>query len=202
MKKTLQSLGLALLVTIITIGQVSSQKAEIVVNEGESTFLPFLKSGFRPAIGIAPVAGIVKFDDADQTLTAYGLEISLQCPMYQCKTNYIRQQISIVLAKNDEFSSLALELAPHYRLPLGTSLELGVGPHLGANIIKLDLIDTATDTETVFAYGAGTSINYFMERVYFSTEARYTLTTEAEFESGYTSNYNNLRVLGKVGIRF
>ncbi len=171
------------------------------VNEGNRTILPFLKKGYRPQIGIAPLAGFQKTKHVDDLDFVYGVEISLQCPLYQCKKNHIRQQLSIVQTKREGFSALAFELAPHYKLPIASDAEFGVGPHIGYQTNKITLLDTDF-TSGVFTYGLGGSLNYAFKSIFMGVDARYVWTTKPEYNNIKTESMDNFRVLAKIGYKF
>ena len=188
-------------VTIILMSLIFSVSSYAQVNDGDKTILPFLKKGYRPQIGIAPVAGLQKTKNVDDLDFVYGVEISLQCPLYQCKKNHIRQQLSIVNTKRDGFSAWAFELAPHYKLPIASDAEFGVGPHIGYQTNKITLLDTDF-TSGVFPYGLGGSLDYAFKSIFIGVDARYVWTTKPEYNNIKTESMDDFRTLAKIGFKF
>jgi len=168
------------------------------LSAGEWGILPILKDGYKPNSGVALVVGYQQPDiegvDGD---VAFGAEYSLNCPLLQVPTYYIRQQISVTYFETDNLKMTNLEINPHYRLPIVDNLEFGFGPSFAAVIS-----DVSGVSHTNFGYGVGVGLEYMAGSVILGLESRYQWTAEEDFGGVEKTNMNNLRSLAKVGYKF
>jgi len=168
------------------------------LSAGEWGVLPVLDDDYKAEHGYALMVGYQdpNIDNVDGAL-AYGVEASLNCPLLKVPMNYIRQKISISYSDNDDLTLTSIEINPYYRMPIVTDLEVGVGPSLGATIAKAN-----GESVTKFGYGLGADIEYDMGGMFLAFEARYQLTSEADFGNGAKTELDNLRTMAKIGYKF
>ncbi len=183
------------------IAKAQVQELPFKKNSTETSFLPFLKKGYRPQIGLSLLGGIQNNQNFDASSFAYGIEISLQCPLLCTKKNYIRQQFSIVRQEGNTLKSLAVEINPQYKLIAKPSFEFGIGPSAG-----LIFATSNKDNKTAFSYGIGTSATYYFSNFFIALETRYAFTSNVSFtnpddKSVIASNLNNLRTYFKIGYK-
>jgi len=168
------------------------------LNAGEWGILPVLDADYKSEHGFALLVGYQQPSESgvDGAL-AYGVEASINCPLLKVPVNYIRQKLSVSYSDNDGLKLTSIEINPYYRMPIATDLEVGVGPSLGATIVK-----SGSLSDTVFGYGAGADIEYDINNIYVAFEARYQLTSDVDFGSGIGGNIDNFRGMAKVGYKF
>ena len=180
---------------IVTITALSTLLGTALFADGVK-FLPVTDSSYVPSFAVAALGGYQKTEAVDGT-GAYGVEISLTCPLLQIPNNMIRQQISLVRADSNGLATTSLELNPHVLFDVAPQLHIGVGPSLG--VIYASGLG---DHDTVFGIGAGASVTYDIAPKYFvGAESRYQWTNNASL-SGRTVDLDNTRTLLKVGMHF
>lgn len=147
---------------------------------------------FEPSIAI--LGGAMKNDNNNADWEAlYGVEFGFNC----LATDTIRQQLQITSFEEANTKVLQVNINPHYLVPLSDSIKIGFGPTLG-----LAQIDNGVDTDTVFTYGLGTSLNLDISQNFFvGTEVKYELTQDATL-SDISTDIDNLKVFAKLGYRF
>ncbi len=169
----------------------------------KTNFFPFLKKGYRPQIAAALVGGVqMNNTEFDETTSLMGVELSLQCPLLCTRKNYIRQQLSITQSDGSQLHFTNIELNPHYRLKVTKAFELSAGPGFGVSFVKVGNASTS-----LFTYGVGASAQYYFKKVFVAVEPRYMLTDDVKMSTQadgllYSGNFNSLKVLAKVGLRF
>jgi len=159
--------------------------------------LPATQSDYEAQASIAVLGGLQDPDVANVDAAGVaGLEVSLSCPTLKPPQGEIRQQISITRFDNDGLEMTSVEINPHYLMPLGENLDLGVGPGLG-----YVSAEKGSEDDGVFALQAGASLHYRSGPLFLGAEARYQFTQEADFGSD-DEDLNNYRLLGKAGVNF
>lgn len=133
-------------------------------------------------------------EDGVESSTLMGLELSMNCPLLQPPTNRIRQQVSWTLSDEAGVTAHSLEINPHYVVEVADNLEIGFGPGFG-----MLLVDAGTESKTLFGAQLGASAHYRMGAFFIGGEARYQLTTEADFGAG-DMDMNNNRMMLKIGM--
>lgn len=172
--------------------------------EGEWTWLAGMKEGYKAEHAASLMVGMMKPDvEGADAGAAYGLELSLNCPLLQPPTNKIRQQVSFALYKDGDFSLNTIELNPHYVVEVSKGLWLGGGPGLGVVMAESEHAHgggTEKHDDTLFGFQIGASLHYTAAAPFFvGAEARYQLTTKSD---EFNDNLNNMRAMLKVGMSF
>ena len=180
---------------IVTVTALSTLLGTALFADGVK-FLPVTDSSYVPSFAVAALGGYQKTEAVDGT-GAYGVEISLTCPLLQIPNHTIRQQVSLVRADSNGLATTSLELNPHVLFDVAPQLHIGVGPSLGVTYAS-----GLGDHDTVFGIGAGASVTYDIAPKYFvGAESRYQWTNNASL-SGRTVDLDNTRTLLKVGMHF
>jgi len=177
-------------------GILAATAAGSAAAEGDWTFLAGTKEGYKAEPVASIILGMMKPDEEHvDAKAAYGLELSLNCPLLQPPTNKIREQVSFTTFKSDDFKQNSIELSPHYVVEVAKGLWLGGGPGLGVVMGEHD-----GHKETVFGLQVGGSLHYTAAAPFFvGAEARYQFTTDA---GDLGDNLNNMRAMVKVGMSF
>jgi opacity protein-like surface antigen len=198
----------ALLLMLPFLSDAQDNKLPFKKNSVKTTFLPVLKKGYRPQMGIALLGGMENFScdklpSEAKTSSVYGVEISLQCPLLCTKKNYIRQQLTIMSQDHVGLKTLAVELNPQYRIVAKPKYDIGVGPSIGlifANFINVN--------KTVFSYGLGCGASYYLNNnLFVGVELRYVHTADVTFNDESNgieaeADLTNFRYFLKLGYRF
>ena len=155
----------------------------------EFKFLPiFMDDNYEPQFEVAAVVQSVEFKH--DTVTAYGAEISFDCPVFTLPGNHtLRQQLTVLSYDTEGEDTLSIEMNPYYFFKLQDNLQLGVGPGIGG--IK-------TGDEWHFTYQAGAGLKYY---------ATQNILVGADFRWQGVDGVNgadmdNTRLIAKVGYRF
>lgn len=188
---------------VVSVFSLSAQDTEAPYIKGENPGLfPGFKKGFHPQISIAPQVGYLSFLDSDSRDggLAYGLEIAMQCPLACTKKNYIRQQASLLIHTDDDFTFWTASLNPEYRFYVKPQFELAAGPALGLAGYTYSFDNSIVEIEDVkemfFTYGVSTSATYHFNKVYVAVSPRFMLGKVKDA----TTTFNNIQGIFKVGI--
>lgn len=94
------------------------------------TFLPmFTDPEHRLAPSLAlTVDAVDPKTDGLSTVTAVGLELSVNCGLLQSPDKRIRTALRLHQSDKDGLKATSLELSPRYMLPLGAGFSVGAGP--------------------------------------------------------------------------
>jgi len=158
--------------------------------------LPVMNSSYTPSLAVAALGGYQKTDAVDGT-GAYGVEVSLTCPLLQIPNYPIRQQVSLVHTNSNGLTTTDFELNPHVLFDVAPQLHVGVGPSIG-----FVYASGASDHDYSFGIGAGASVTYDINSQYFvGAESRYQWVNSATL-SGSKVDLDNMRTLLKVGVHF
>ena len=180
---------------IATLSVLTAAISTSVMADGVK-FLPVTETTYKPDFAVALLGGVQKTNAVDGT-GAYGVEVSLKCPLLQIPSNEIRQQVSLVSTSSNGLSTTSLELNPHVMFNVAPQLHVGVGPNLG-----LVYATAHSDNKVAFGIGAGASISYDIAPKYFvGAETRYQWTNHPSL-GGTDVNLDNSRTLLKVGMHF
>ena len=143
---------------------------------------PILESSYQPNLTASLVVGNVT-GTSSSSLAVSGLELALDCPLYQPSSGNIRQQISYTTHSLDGFSVTMIELNPHWMNEVSKGLFLGFGPGLGL---------ATTSSNSYFEIGVGVSAAYELGAFQLGAEMR-------QMSAG---DFNNSRSLIKAGYNF
>ena len=166
------------------------------VSANQLKFLPVMDSSYTPNFAVAALGGYEK-SNAVKGSGAYGVELSMTCPLLQIPDHTIRQQISLVHTNSEGLTTTSLELNPHVLFNVADNLNFGVGPSLG-------VVDASKNSQDhfVFGIGAGVSLTYDITQQYFvGLSSRYQWTNNAHL-CGQNYDLDNTRTLLKFGVRF
>jgi len=155
----------------------------------EFKFLPlFTDDNYQPQFEVAAVVQSVNFEH--DTVTAYGAEVSFDCPVFTLPGDHtLRQQLTVLSYDTEGTTTMSIEMNPYYFFKLQDKLELGVGPGIGG--IKSD------DTWR-FTYQAGAGLKYYAtQNILVGVDARWQGVQEKD-----GVDMDNTRLVAKVGYRF
>ncbi len=166
----------------------------------EFKWLPiFNDDNFKANVEVAAVLGHMNFDGNTKDGAVYGLELSLDCPVFTLPgDNPLRQQFSVNRYDKNGFEVTTIEVNPYYFVDLSEDLLLGFGPGIGG--VYGDP-DNGQD-QWLFAVQAGAGLKYYIDDVVIGADIRYQWTAEKDFGSGQKEDLDNLRLLMKVGYHF
>ncbi len=171
--------------------------ASAQASEGQWRWFPGLDSQYQAQTSLALIGGSADVDLSGQDSDSlYGIEASFNCPLLQTPANRIRQQVSLTRFDADGLDITALEINPHYVVPVADGLEAGFGPGFGAAKVSV-----AGSDETVLGVQLGASLHYRRGAMFVGAEARYQWTTEENFGAGDIA-IDNSRILLKAGVNF
>ena len=175
MKKTL-------LISLMASSFVMAQNNTIL--DSEFTFDP----------SVAVVGGAMKADYSDADWNGlYGVELGFNCLI----NDSIRQAVQLTSFKDGDLEILQGNVNPQYEVAVSDTVNVGFGPTVG-----LASIDNGTDTDTVFTYGVGTSLNVNLTKdIFLGTELKYELTEDADLGE-VSDNFNNFKAFAKIGYQF
>ena len=155
----------------------------------EVKFLPiFTDRNYDPQVEVAAVVQSVNFKHS--TNTAYGAEVSFDCPVFTLPGDHVlRQQLTVLSYDTEGEDSLSIEMNPYYFFKLQDNLQLGVGPGIGG--MKMG-------DEWRFTYQAGAGVKYYATRnILVGADFRWQGVDE---KNG--ADMDNTRFIAKVGYRF
>ena len=155
----------------------------------EIKLLPiFTDKNYDPQVEVAAVVQSVSFKN--DTVSAYGAELSFDCPVFTLPGDHVlRQQLTLLSYDTAGEDTLSIEMNPYYFFKLRDNLQLGVGPGIGG--IK------SGDTWR-FTYQAGAGVKYYAtQNILVGADVRWQGTAEKNGE-----NIDNTRFIAKIGYRF
>lgn len=175
--------------------------AQITRADNGWEFLPITGDSYQADLAVAVVGGRTevdsKVDNDNNDTSTLGIEASINCPLLKAPNHTIRQQVSYVETDKEGLATKSFELNPHHMLEMGDKMQAGFGPSLGST-----KIETRTGDDTVFTYGLGASIRYdFTESVFMGGEARYAWSKDIDIVD-VDKDFDNFRMLIKVGYQF
>lgn len=165
---------------------------------GEWVMGPAFKPGWDPHFTIAATAGYLDPDiQGVDGGSAYGLQLSLNCPWFSPPTGAIRQQFNYNTFDNDGQEITSLEMNPRYFVSASPSILIGAGPGIGYVWTKSDL----GKDKNVWALQLGADIEYRHEQLFLALGTRYMWTQNKELGID-NKGANNLLTQVKVGFNF
>lgn len=182
MKKTLACIALA---SLSTLAAADGWK-----------FAPGLtEPGFKLQPTVAATVGSVKPQGDGSSVTAYGVEVNVNCGLIQTPDNRIRTHLSLNRINEDRFDATSVELSPRYTLPLAAGFSVGVGPSLG--LVRVDPSANGVSKETLFTYGVAAGVNYRAGVLYTGLDLGMKRASE---KNGI--DFDNRSATFKVGVNF
>ncbi|MDX2469551.1 MAG: hypothetical protein QNL04_03125 [SAR324 cluster bacterium] len=179
LKKTIIALSASFLIAL------SPVYAETEV-EGNVAF-PVIESSYSPNFAPSLVGGSITPTEGD-SYSLVGVEISLDCPLFQPSGGNVRQQFSYAVFSKDDVSGTLIEINPHWMNNLSENVTIGFGPGLGLATVE------ATDGESTsyFEVGAGVSLSVKAGSILFGADWR-------QMSAG---DFDNSRGIVKAGYSF
>lgn len=153
----------------------------------------FNDSTYKTNIEVALVGGMMNFseDDVDSNVV-YGVEVSLDCPVFTLPgDNLLRQQFSVNRYSDTGIDITTIEVNPYYFITLTDDMVLGFGPGIGGALVDIE----GGDSTWNFTYQAGAGIKYYVDKFLIGVDARWQGSNAEE-------NLDNTRFMAKVGYRF
>ena len=155
----------------------------------ELKILPvFTDDNYCGQVEVSAVAQSVNFKN--ETVNAYGAEVSFDCPVFTLPGDHVlRQQLTVLSYDTAGVSTTSIEMNPYYFFKLQDNLQLGVGPGIGG--IK------SGDTWR-FTYQAGAGLKYYAtQNIIVGADFRW---QGVEEKNGV--DMENTRLIAKIGYRF
>ena len=162
---------------------------------GDWKFLPILDKDYRPNF-VASVTGGMLDPKHGSSDTALGLELAMNCGLFQTPTGVVRTKLSWNRYDKDGVTLNTVELNPRWTIPVAQNLTFGVGPGIG--YVKADAGGRTTD---LFAWQAGADLDYRIGQVNLGLGARWQDTVNKDIAPGMQGAENWL-VQAKVGFAF
>lgn len=153
---------------------------------------PIAESDYRPNPVVSLLGGSMTPKEGDAG-SVVGVELSLDCPLFQPPTGQVRQQISYTVYDKNQVQVTNIELNPHWMSEISENFTAGFGPGLG-------LVQTSVsggESESYFGLGFGASASYRASSLQLGAEYREQLT-----QTKNEADLNNSRFLVKVGYIF
>lgn len=162
----------------------------------------FTNDNYKTNIEVALVSGYMGFSNsAIDGGMMYGLEVSLDCPVFTLPgNNLLRQQISVNRYSESGLDITTIEVNPYYFIDLSDKLVFGFGPGIGGAFV-----DASGGKETwLFTYQAGAGLKYYItEDILLGADVRWQGSVEKDYlGTGNQENLNNTRAMAKIGYRF
>ena len=158
---------------------------------------------FKALTQVSLIGGVQNNKYFKTSAPVFGIEFSMECPLIQAKKSRVRQQLSLMRQKENNYTSVTIEVNPQYKLVAGSTFEFGAGPVAGFIFTRL-----RDNNKPVFNYGLGTSARYYFKRIFVGIESRYTLTKKILLDDIYNetmiaekANLNSLRAYFKFGYK-
>lgn len=173
--------------------------AAVPAQAGEWGFMPVANDpAYKPNMAVALKGGMLDADvpGADASF-AYGVELSLDCPLLRTPVGKIRQQLSWNRMDEDGLELNTLELNPHYVVEMAKDLWVGAGP--GVGYVWAD--HSTGRGANMWAVQAGASATYTMGHALIGLESRYQWTEGDDVGTG-SKGADNWLTMAKVGYKF
>lgn len=165
-----------LLGTLLVVAMLAPASAQA---EGWN-FLPYQDEDWSADLTLAATGGLMdpEVDGVDSD-TAFGAQLSMNCPWFEPPQGNIRQQFNYTQYDEDSLEIRSLELNPHYYLGTG-NLTFGIGPGLG--YVWVDGGGSASDS--MWAGQISADLEYRRGRLFVGIGTRYQMTQGADFGAG------------------
>lgn len=159
--------------------------------------MPVAKDGWAPNFTLAATAGYMDFaDDAIDSDTALGLQLSFDCMLLGTTTGKMRQQFNVNRFDEQGVEITTFELNPHWYTG-SSGLTFGFGPGIG-----YVQVDAGGDTTGLWALQLGAAAEYRAGMFFAGLSTRYQFTESKDFGGGTEEDVNNLLTQAKVGVNF
>lgn len=146
---------------------------------------------FEPTLALT-VNHVDPDESAQNTATAYGIDLNFNCGLIQDPQNRMRTHLNISRSDKDGLEVMAYELSPRYTVPLGNGVSIGAGPSLA--IFNLE---SAGYSENHFGIGLAAGVNYRAGKFFAGADVRY---HDTNTHRGV--DYDAVTVGAKVGFNF
>ena len=160
----------------------------------------FTDSDWKANIEVAVVGGYANYNNsAVGNDPMYGLEISLDCPVFTLSgDNPLRQQFSYNKFNNRGVDITTIEINPYYFIDLTDNMVFGFGPGAGYAKVEANGRDTSFVT-----YQVGAGVKYYSRNIFAGADIRWQGSKDKDyFGAGMQQDLENTRVMLKVGYRF
>lgn len=177
------------------VGGAALALAAASASAGEWQFLPILKDGYKPDLVLSAVGGSLDPQGAAAD-TYLGLELAMNCGLFQTPSGVVRTKISYGGYDHDGLEYRSFEVNPRWTVPLAQNLSFGIGPGIG--YVRTEVGGRDTD---LFAWQVGADLDYRLGRVSFGLGLRWQDTVNKRVAPG-AEGAENWLVQAKVGYAF
>ncbi|MDT8448060.1 MAG: hypothetical protein RRB13_14300 [bacterium] len=153
---------------------------------------PVVDSSYQANPVLSLVGGSMNPKEGDGG-SVVGVELSLDCPLFQPSKGQVRQQVSYTTYDKNNVKITNIELNPHWMTELSDGFFAGFGPGLG--LVQTSV--TGGNSNSYLALAVGGSASYRSGPIQAGLEYREQFTQEVD-----RTNVNNNRILFKVGYVF
>lgn len=162
---------------------------------GEWKFLPILDKDYKPEMTLSLIGGLLDPKEADRDTFA-GLELAMNCGLFQTPSGVVRTKISFARFDHDGYDYRTFEVNPRWTVPIAQNLSFGIGPGIGYVKTKVG----SRDTE-MFAWQIGADLDYRIGQINLGLGARWQDTVNKTVAIG-TEGAENWLVQAKIGFAF
>lgn len=162
---------------------------------GDWQFLPILKDGYKPDLVVSVVGGVLDPKGAGEDTYA-GLEVAMNCGLFQTPTGVVRTKISYGGYDHDGLEYRSFEINPRWTIPVAQNLSFGIGPGIG--YVRTEVGSRETD---LFAWQLGADLDYRVGRVSLGLGVRWQDTVSKTIAPD-TDGAENWLVQAKIGYAF
>ena len=179
LKKTITALAASFLLSLSPIYAATEVDGNVI--------FPVAESSYQANLAASLVGGSFTPTEGD-AYSLVGVELSLDCPLFQASGGNVRQQVSYTVFSKDSVSGTLIEINPHWMNEVADGLTVGFGPGLGMATTKV----TGGESTSKFEIGAGASASYKMN----------SLLLGFEWRQMSADTLDNSRSLVKLGMSF
>ncbi|OGH00511.1 MAG: hypothetical protein A2600_05820 [Candidatus Lambdaproteobacteria bacterium RIFOXYD1_FULL_56_27] len=182
-----------LLFTLVALSFTTSPLWAETTQSG-NVILPVTDSSYKGHPVLSLVGGTLSPSAAgSESGSLVGVELSLDCPLFQASAGNVRQQISYTTYSKSNLSVSLIEINPHWMTELSPGFTAGFGPGLGLAQTSV----TGGSSASYFEYGLGASASYKTGALVFGFELRNMTTGKKN-----NADMSNSRTLLKAGYAF
>jgi len=179
---------------LLLVAGLSSGAVMAETDQTGAVILPLTESSYQPHFTLSAIGGVLTPDDGDiDSGSVTGVELSLDCPLFQPPMGVIRQQVSYTTYSKNDLTVSSFELNPHFLVEITKDLLVGGGPGFG--FVTTD--PEKGDSENYLAFQMGLNVQYKAGPLLLGSEFRKQWTQKKD-----DSDFNNNRLLVKVGYNF
>lgn len=162
---------------------------------GEWKFLPILDKDYKPEMTLSVIGGLLdpKGSGSD---TFAGLELAMNCGVFQTPSGVVRTKISFARFDHDGYDYRTIEVNPRWTVPVAHNLTFGIGPGVGYVKTKVGTRDTE-----MFAWQVGADLDYRIGQINLGLGARWQDTVNKTVAIG-TQGAENWLLQAKIGFAF